>query len=148
MYHNCSEFQNKNNNLCTQHVLQVFWVYNFHEQWTICCGLVDAKIRASYKDLPVFKNKFWKPNNWSLHFDLIDKTMHHSHFKSPVPYFNSTFYVFSGYLFGKTTKQQAKMVMGFSRRKENSWFYRWHSFLLHYKCTLYWLYILAWKRAT
>ena len=24
--------QNKNNNLCTQHVLKVFWAYNFHEQ--------------------------------------------------------------------------------------------------------------------
>ena len=27
--------QNKNNNLCTQHVLQAFWVYNFHEQFVI-----------------------------------------------------------------------------------------------------------------
>ena len=25
--------QNKNNNLSTQHVLQVFWAYNFHDQW-------------------------------------------------------------------------------------------------------------------
>ena len=28
--------QNKNNKLCAQHVLQVFWAYNFHEQWSIC----------------------------------------------------------------------------------------------------------------
>ena len=43
--------------MCTQHVLQIFWAYNFHEQWTNCCrsyrGLVDAKTRASDKDLPV-----------------------------------------------------------------------------------------------
>ena len=32
--------QNKSNNLCTQHVLQVFWAYNFHEQWTICRHIV------------------------------------------------------------------------------------------------------------
>ena len=35
LYQNCSSKQNKSNNLCTQHVLQVFWVYNFHEQWVI-----------------------------------------------------------------------------------------------------------------
>ena len=29
VYINCSECQNKNNNVCTQHVLQVFWAYNF-----------------------------------------------------------------------------------------------------------------------
>ena len=33
---NCSECQNKTkNNLCTHHVLQVFWVYNLHEQSVI-----------------------------------------------------------------------------------------------------------------
>ena len=32
--------QNKNNNLCIQHVLQVFWAYNFHKQWTICRHIV------------------------------------------------------------------------------------------------------------
>ena len=26
----------KKHNLCTKHVLQVFWAYSFHEQWTIC----------------------------------------------------------------------------------------------------------------
>ena len=45
--------QNENINLCTQHVLQVFWAYNFHELLSYC-GLVDAKIRASDKDLPVW----------------------------------------------------------------------------------------------
>ena len=55
VYQNCSECQNKNNNLCTRHVLQVFWAYNFHEQKTICRNIVDAKIRASDKNLPVCK---------------------------------------------------------------------------------------------
>ena len=32
---NCSECQNKNNNLFTQHVLQVFWAYSFHEHTLI-----------------------------------------------------------------------------------------------------------------
>ena len=49
--------QNKNNNLCTWYVLQVFWAYNFHKQLmyklSTYCGLVDEKIRASDKDLPV-----------------------------------------------------------------------------------------------
>ena len=40
VYQNCSECQKKSNNLCTQHVLQVFWAYSFHEQWTICRHIV------------------------------------------------------------------------------------------------------------
>ena len=42
VYQNCSECQKKakKNNLCTQHVLQVFWAYNFHEKWTICRHIV------------------------------------------------------------------------------------------------------------
>ena len=47
------------------HVHNVFWACSFHAlnlyfsctelliQWTIFCGLVDARIRASEKDLPV-----------------------------------------------------------------------------------------------
>ena len=58
VYQNCSECQNKNNNLCTQHVLQVF---SLQFSWTMnnllsYCWLVDAKIRASDKNLPVHFN--------------------------------------------------------------------------------------------
>ena len=60
--------QNKNNNLCTHHVLHVFWAYNFHEQ-SVVILCVDAKIRASDKDLerwPFHPESFgWF---WSLQF--------------------------------------------------------------------------------
>ena len=53
--------QNKNNNLCTQHVLQVF-ILSLQFSWKMnnlpsYCGLVDAKIRASDKDLTVRAEK-------------------------------------------------------------------------------------------
>ena len=46
------------NNLCTQHVLSLqSSCTEFANQWTIFChtycGLIDARIRASEKDLPV-----------------------------------------------------------------------------------------------
>ena len=47
---------NVKNNFCTQHVLPMFWARNFHvfsmKNLSSYCGLVDAKIRASDKDLP------------------------------------------------------------------------------------------------
>ena len=63
------------NNFCTQHVLPRFelgiFMYVFVIQWTNTynlssyCGLVDAKIRASDKDLPVSyeaKNFYFCPS--------------------------------------------------------------------------------------
>ena len=51
------------NNFCTQHVLPSFelgivmyWTSNSMNNLTSYCGLVDAKIRASDKDLPVNSN--------------------------------------------------------------------------------------------
>ena len=51
---------NVSNNFCTQHVLPwfdleifIFWNYNSINNLSSYCGLVDAKIRASDKDLPV-----------------------------------------------------------------------------------------------
>ena len=66
---------NVKNNFCTQHVLPMFWAWNFHAlstYWTYnsmnnllsYCGLVKAKIRASDKDLPV-RVRFW----YSHYFD-------------------------------------------------------------------------------
>ena len=43
----------KNNDLCTQHVLQVSELTIFMNNLSSYCGLVDAKIRTSDKDLPV-----------------------------------------------------------------------------------------------
>ena len=60
----CTEIiLNVKNNFCTQQVLSMFWNGIFM-YWTCnsmnnllsCCGLVDAKIRASDKDLPVHRN--------------------------------------------------------------------------------------------
>ena len=53
VYINCSEFQNKNN-LCTQHFLSLeFSCAELVIHLLSHCGLVDVKIRASDKDLPV-----------------------------------------------------------------------------------------------
>ena len=67
VYQNCSECQNKNNNLCTKIVLNVktktiicvhkiFCRYSeltiFMNNLSSYCGLVDAKKRGSDKDLP------------------------------------------------------------------------------------------------
>ena len=66
VYINCSECQNKNN-LCTQHVLYMFstcselGIFMYYQtcdsmnNLSSYCGLVDAEIRASDKDLPVKK---------------------------------------------------------------------------------------------
>ena len=55
-----------NNNFCTQHVLPrfelgifMYWTCNSMNNLLSYCGLVDAKIRASDKDLPV-KSRFKK----------------------------------------------------------------------------------------
>ena len=51
---------NVRNNFCTQHVLPrfelglfVYWTWNWMNNLSSYCGLVDAKIRASDKDLAV-----------------------------------------------------------------------------------------------
>ena len=51
---------NVGNNFCTQHVLPrfqlgifMYWTCNSMNNLSSYCGLVDAKIRASDKDLPV-----------------------------------------------------------------------------------------------
>ena len=57
MYRNCSECQNKNN-LCTQHVISLeFSCAELANNLLSYCGLVDAKIRPSDKDLPVSMGK-------------------------------------------------------------------------------------------
>ena len=56
MYKNCYECQNKNkkNNFCTQHVLRLeFSCTELVNNLLSYCGLVDATISASDKDLPV-----------------------------------------------------------------------------------------------
>ena len=47
------------NNLCTQHVLDLFSIFMYirTELEIQYCGLVNAKIRASDKDLPVLSHK-------------------------------------------------------------------------------------------
>ena len=52
--------QNKNNNLCTTHVLQVFWAYNFHEQsvvilWVSWCKNMSFRQRFTCN----YWTKFW-----------------------------------------------------------------------------------------
>ena len=55
VYINCSECQNKNKKqfvyrTCSELAIFMYWTCNSMSSY---CGLVDAKIRASDKDLPV-----------------------------------------------------------------------------------------------
>ena len=55
VYIHCFECQNKNkkNNLCAQHVLSLEFSCNSMNNLLSYCGLVDARISAPDKDLPV-----------------------------------------------------------------------------------------------
>ena len=51
----CFDIQN---NICTQHVVNLYFSWNSMNNLSSYCGLTDARMRASEKDLPVthFKN--------------------------------------------------------------------------------------------
>ena len=55
VYKYCFEFQNKNkkNNFCTQHVVNLNFSGNSMNNLLSYCGLTDARMKASEKDLPV-----------------------------------------------------------------------------------------------
>ena len=50
---NCSECQNKNKKTCSELGIFMYRTCNSMNNLSSYCGLVDAKIRASDKDLPV-----------------------------------------------------------------------------------------------
>ena len=58
VYINCSECHNKNkkNNFCTQLVLNFYFSCNLMNNLSSYCGLTDARMRSSGKDLPVTSN--------------------------------------------------------------------------------------------
>ena len=57
VYKNCFECPNKNKKqLCTQHVVNLYFSGNSMNNLSSYCGLTDARIRASEKDLPVLKH--------------------------------------------------------------------------------------------
>ena len=73
---------------CTQHVF-MYWTCNSMNNLSSYCGLVDAKIRASDKDLPVVKIKMAKPDHirifgircwiqWAKYIKLLIKLTYHS----------------------------------------------------------------------
>ena len=45
----------KKNNFCTQHVLNLYFSCNSMNNLSSYCGLTDARMRASEKNLPVIK---------------------------------------------------------------------------------------------
>ena len=56
VYTNCSECQNKKQfvyTTCSELAFFIYWTCNSMNNLTSYCGLVDASIRASKKDLPV-----------------------------------------------------------------------------------------------
>ena len=67
---------NVRNNFCTQHVLPrfelgifMYWTCNSMNNLSSYCGLVDAKIRASDKDLPVHKSTMFVRYKSGIKFD-------------------------------------------------------------------------------
>ena len=66
---------NVRNNFCTQHVLPrfefgnlMYWTCNSMNNLSSYCGLVDAKIGTSYKDLPAHKFLFKMALNFLAKF--------------------------------------------------------------------------------
>ena len=59
-----SKQKQKNNNFCTQHVVNLYFSGNSMNNLLSCCGLTDARMRASEKDLPVK----WKSSNIPLDY--------------------------------------------------------------------------------
>ena len=58
VYINCSECQNKKQfvyTTCSELVVFMYWTWNSMNNLLSYCGLVDARISASEKDLPVWK---------------------------------------------------------------------------------------------
>ena len=58
VYINCSECQNKNKKqivytTCSELAIFMYWTFNSMNNLLSYCGLVDARISASEKDLPV-----------------------------------------------------------------------------------------------
>ena len=73
----CFDIQN---NICTQHVVNLYFLGNSMNNILSYCGLTDAKMRASEKDLPVTNKSITnqilscKNNRWNLKHNLcIDK---------------------------------------------------------------------------
>ena len=52
VYKYCFDCQNINNNFCTKHVLNSYVSGNSMNNFLSYCGLTDARLRASEKDLP------------------------------------------------------------------------------------------------
>ena len=74
MYTYCFECQNKNKktNFCTHHVLNLYFYCNSMNNLSSYCGLTDARMRASEKDIPVRAKRIWdsffdwQANSWQL----------------------------------------------------------------------------------
>ena len=48
-----SKQKEKKNNFCTQYVVKLYFSGNSMNNFLSCCGLTDARMRTSEKDLPV-----------------------------------------------------------------------------------------------
>ena len=57
----------KKNMFCTQHVVNLYFSWNSINNLSSYCGLTDARMRASEKDLPVLEIIFYVPK-FCLHF--------------------------------------------------------------------------------
>ena len=78
---NCSEYQNKNKTICVQKMLStsfelgifMYWTCNSMNNLLSYCGLVDTRISASKKDLPLSKNLTVK--NIDIYHIILNRKM-------------------------------------------------------------------------
>ncbi len=98
VYKNCSESQNINKKqfvytACSEGGVFMYWTGKSMNNILSYCGLVDAKINTSDKDLPVFSQK------WSVWtFFISDELVHEKEkFKAISDELDQTFAEMSGY---------------------------------------------------
>ena len=74
MYINCSERKNKKQfvyTTCSELVVFMYWTGKLMNNLLSYCGLVDPRISASHKDLPV-KTRFFSTFEWCSVWDIGD----------------------------------------------------------------------------
>ena len=80
VYKNCSECQNKNQfvyTTCPELVIFLYWICNSMNNLLSYCGLLDARIRASDKDLPIHKYS-WEIQAKLKYLDILENGINYS----------------------------------------------------------------------
>ena len=84
VYKKCFECQNKNKKqslytTCSQLVFFLYWSRESMNNLSSYCGLIDSRMSASEKDLPVYLSSFFSITEWLSHFNkVVDDNYYHS----------------------------------------------------------------------